>query len=120
MNKKNNEQNQIRHIDNWTDYDDLHEKYRFYIEADLNHCRITADPNVQKHILKRIQDQKLQRDYLIKEIAWAWTNPKSSLEGFKESYLGYCMYRLDSYHAEVRDHIIMRYEELVDKEVSHV
>ena len=93
---------QIKHIDNWTDYDDLHEKYRFYTEADLNNCWLT-------------------RDDWIKEIAWAWTNPKSSLESFKEEYLGYCMERLCSYDEEVSEHIMMRHEELEKKkEVNHV
>jgi hypothetical protein len=94
--------NEIKHIDNWTDMDDLHEKYRFYTEADLNNCWLT-------------------RDDWIKEIAWAWTNPKSSLESFKEEYLGYCMERLCSYDEEVSEHIMMRHEELEKKkEVSHV
>ena len=92
---------EIKHIDNWTDMDDLHEKYRFYTEADLNNCWLT-------------------RDSWIKEIAWAWTNPKSSLESFKEEYLGYCMERLDSYDEEVSEHIMMRHEELEKKkEASH-
>tara|TARA_B110000046_G_scaffold177326_1_gene203960 strand:+ start:371 stop:961 length:591 start_codon:yes stop_codon:yes gene_type:complete len=91
---------QIKHIDNWTDYDDLREKYRFYTEADLNNCWLT-------------------RDDWINEIAWAWTNPKSSLESFKEEYLGYCMERLCSYDEEVSEHIMMRHEELEKKkEVS--
>jgi len=93
---------QIKHIDNWTDYDNLLEKYRFYTEADLNNCWLT-------------------RDDWINKIAYAWTDPKSSLESFKEEFLGYCMERLDSYDEEVSEHIMMRHEELEKKkEVSHV
>ena len=75
---------------------------QYYTEADLNNCWLT-------------------RDDWINKIAYAWTDPKSSLESFKEEFLGYCMERLDSYDEEVSEHIMMRHEELEKKkEVSHV